>query len=183
MSDAEVGLLSATLKGQHCYLEFGCGGSTVLAASLGIPKVTSVDSDPAWMDKVASQPQVKAIQFQPVLINLGPTKDWGRPQDSRQAFGWPAYSSAVWDQLTQAPGLVLIDGRFRVACALQTLLHCPAKTTLAFHDFWPREHYHCVLKHLRCVARADSLAIFKAKPKVDWKDLAKDLARHLLDQE
>ena len=39
---------------------------------------------------------------------------------------------------------VLIDGRFRVRCALE-LIRRGIDATVFIHDFWTRPHYHVVL--------------------------------------
>jgi hypothetical protein len=181
MSAPEVALLKRHLKGARSLLEFGCGGSTVLAAGLGIERIASVDSDPAWLEQVARHPKVRAIHFKGRYADIGPIGLWGKPRRSAYAHRWPAYSSAIWGELDAIPDVVLVDGRFRVACCLQALLHAGPKAKIIFHDFWDRPQYHTVLGYMECLGRADTLAVFKAKERVDWKALAQDLARHLLD--
>jgi len=181
MSAPETALFKQHLKGAKSLLEFGCGGSTVLAAELGVRRITSVDSDPAWLEQVSRHPKVRAIQFKGRYADIGPIGLWGKPRRKAQAHRWPAYSMAVWEELDASPDVVLVDGRFRVACCLQALLHTKPGAKILFHDFWDRPQYHAVLSYARCLGRADTLAVLRAKPRMDWKALAEDLARCLLD--
>ena len=63
--------------------------------------------------------------------------------------------------------LVLIDGRFRVACALEVLARCRPHAVLLFHDFWNRTPYHPVLAFTDWLGSCDSLAILRRKPSID----------------
>ena len=59
-------------------------------------------------------------------------------------MAWLNYHQAIWDAVDASKlDFVLVDGRFRVACALQLLLRTREKTPLIMvHDFTPREYYH-----------------------------------------
>ena len=75
--------------------------------------------------------------------------------------------------------LILIDGRFRVACLCQSLLHCDNKdVTFVIHDFFDRPDYHCVLKLCTEVDRADTSVVLRRKKRVDWKQLSLMLQAH-----
>jgi hypothetical protein len=181
MTDAEFALLSKNLDGAKSMLEFGCGGSTVLAGFHGVAKIVSVDSDQEWLDKVVEAPELTSANFLPIHVDIGPTGPWGFPTDKGHALKWPNYYTSAWSHFSDAPDLVLIDGRFRVACALYSMMKCSAKTKYVIHDFWNREYYHGVLEFLECVERADSLAVFVAKDAVDWQKLAQVLIAHAHD--
>lgn len=181
MTDAEVSLFKAQLHGCRLLLEFGCGGSTVFAAHSGVTVITSIDSDKVWLDNVAATPEVAAIQFTPVFVDIGQTGAWGVPTDASSARKWPAYFTGVWNTLPAAPDVVLVDGRFRVACALAALLHCPPSTRLVIHDFWDRPHYAPALEFLECIDRIDNIGAFTAKIGLDFRRLAIVLAEHVLD--
>ena len=63
--------------------------------------------------------------------------------------------------------LYLVDGRFRVACALEALARCRPHTILLFHDFWNRTPYHPVLAFTDWLGSCDSLAILRRKAVID----------------
>ncbi|MGP9416940.1 hypothetical protein ACT3R4_16275, partial [Halomonas sp. AOP7-E1-9] len=74
--------------------------------------------------------------------------------------------------------LILIDGRFRVACtaaAIQHILKYASKTShcyLFIHDFWNRPVYHVVLPFLEKIDRVDSAGLFKVRSDLDQEKLA-----------
>ena len=48
MSAAEIAQVELQLAGRASLLEFGCGGSTLVAARQ-VQRIVGVDSDPAWL--------------------------------------------------------------------------------------------------------------------------------------
>ncbi|PWB82452.1 MAG: hypothetical protein C3F11_11870 [Methylocystaceae bacterium] len=181
MTDSEIELFTQHLHGARRLLEFGCGGSTVLAGAEGASGIVSVDSDRAWLDKVAAAPELRKTSFQPVHVDIGPIGAWGVPSDHSHALKWPDYYTAVWAHVAQEPDVVFIDGRFRIACTLYSLLKCGGRAKYLIHDFWNRDHYHCVLEFLDCIDRVDTLGVFVAKETIDWRRLALVLQAHAMD--
>lgn len=169
------------LENSYFLLEFGCGGSTALAGASGVKKIISVDSDRAWLTKVAGAAELQSATFLPFFADIGSTQAWGMPSDETQALKWPTYYTTVWPHFSETPDLIFVDGRFRVACALYSLLKCQSNSVYVIHDFWNREHYHCVLDFFDCVDRADTLGVFTAKETIDWRMLAIALQAHALD--
>ncbi len=113
------------IKSCACYLEFGSGGSTVVVAKLGVP-FTVVESDRQFLSavrrKVDSGPNRPGRRF--LFSNIGMTTDWGCPlfddTTPMRIAKWRRYPFAPWP-MSPLPDLILIDGRFRVACALVTI--------------------------------------------------------------
>lgn len=181
MTPAERGVFEKWLSGVTFLLEFGAGGSTSLAARSGVSYIVSVESDVQWLDRLSRRPEMKGIRFVPFHVDIGPTGAWGTPTDPATARRWPGYYRAVWKKIERTPDLVLVDGRFRVACALTSLLHCAPETPIVIHDFWDRPQYHVVLKYLDCIEQADTIGVFRRKQDIDWQGLAIDLVEHVLD--
>jgi len=154
-------------KASH-FLEFGCGGSTLLAAGAGLSKIWSVESDAAWIRKLKERKPisdaVKNGRLKFFCPKIGGIGAWGRPQDPNSRHLWPRYHSEVWAELDpKTVDLVLIDGRFRVACALQAALRVSAKCPILIHDFWIRPKYHVATEFLTEVERVDTLGVFHPK--------------------
>ena len=179
MTAAEVMQLELQLAGRASLLQFGCGNSTLVAARQA-QTIVSVDSDAAWLAEVGANLARAAIDFTPFHADIGPTGDYGYPADDSRARDWPRYHVDVWRRLSGSPDAVLIDGRFRVACLLQALVHCKPDCLLLFHGFDDRDDYRVVLKHVDVLARIDSLAVLRAKPQVDGKAVLHDLFDHFL---
>lgn len=145
MNQQEIDLFSETIKNSRNYLEYGAGGSTKLVTGLGtIKQIVSVESDPDYIrDHVMDAPEVRnavengRLQF--LTPDIGPTGDWGSPLDLSKRHLWPNYAQCPYES-DFIPDLILIDGRFRVACALVAAFKAPEATVL-LHDANRKEYF------------------------------------------
>ena len=161
----EAAALRSRLSNSQSFLEFGAGGSTLLAAQIGVPQIVSVESDAAFLEEVARQvgQMTGHRQYLPLAADIGPTGAWGSPIDESGIQRWPDYSASVWRRLTEKnwkPDLVLIDGRFRVACFLQAALHLAPGAKILFDDYRDREHYWPVSRVLEPAGFEGRMAVF-----------------------
>ena len=177
LSAAETMQIELQLAGRASLLQFGCGNSTLIAARQA-QKIVSVDSDAAWLAEVGANLARAAIDFTPFHADIGPTGDHGYPTDDRRARDWPRYHVDVWRRLPASPDAVLIDGRFRVACLLQAIIHCKPDCIFLFHGFVDRPPYQLVTRHVDVLARVDTLGVLRTKPQVDGKAVLHDLFDH-----
>jgi protein O-GlcNAc transferase len=139
-------------------LEFGTGGSTCLASELG-KTVFSVESDRNWADQVASVSGAK-IHY----VDIGPTKDLGYPADRSQIHKWIDYPMNVWERNDfEHPDLILVDGRFRVACFLVAAMRIRKPTRVLFDDFH-RAEYQVVSRLFPAKEMCGRLAVFDLEP-------------------
>jgi hypothetical protein len=137
----EAAMLRRNYSRASVILEYGSGGSTVLGAKLG-KKIFSVESDKAWADRLSAhlQPYPDARVLH---VDVGPTEKWGAPAHPRFHGQFHRYPLAVWDLPDLGePDVVLIDGRFRLACMAAVLLRARRPTTVLFHDYVRRPEYH-----------------------------------------
>ncbi len=161
------------IKASHRYLEFGTGGSTFAAAKAGVEFV-AVDSDRDFLDavqkKIADGGFANPNTQSYVHSDIGKTGARGRP------LHWKKADPARLDQFRRysdppapsfsngtTPDLVLIDGRFRVACALKSLRMLQGREgwTLAVDDYVPRGHYHVIADFAEVDEYvADRIAVF-----------------------
>ncbi len=164
MSAAELSLFLSFLRCADNYFEFGAGGSTCLASGLASTSVTSIDSSQQWLDDVATYCATTNQPVKPDLIcvDIGPTGEWGAPAGVAERAKWPRYHSSCWSNPSAADAdLYLVDGRFRVACFMQTILHCRPESLILIHDFASRKEYHVVREVAREVATGEDLAVFQ----------------------
>ena len=131
----------AKLGQAQFYLEFGSGGSTRLAAELGV-KTISIECDRFFArsvrDALPPPHQVTIMD-----IDIGLTGPWGVPQpgtpNPRRLVKWRRYIERPFANMTGFPDLVLVDGRFRRACALRCALaarEANASADLLFDDYY-----------------------------------------------
>ncbi len=60
--------------------------------------------------------------------------------------------------------LYLIDGRFRVACFMKTLLNCRPDAMIMVHDFASRSEYSIIKSMAREIAVVEDLSVFCPSP-------------------
>ncbi|MCX8133695.1 MAG: hypothetical protein N3D18_07005 [Roseococcus sp.] len=167
MTPAEIRLLREAASRAASAVEFGAGGSTLLLLEAVEGPVVSVESDPAWLARLRAHPSCRAAldagRWLPVHADLGPVGAWGYPADPRRNADGHLYWNAPW-ALCGEPGLVLVDGRFRVACALAALARVAPGGFVAVHDFWGRGAYRVLLDHAELAATAASLVLLQRRP-------------------
>jgi hypothetical protein len=185
MSRREVSLYRTLVRGRNAIVEFGAGASTMLAIKHSLAQIYSVDSSKDCIDQLLKFRAVRLAIAQRRLYlhhaDIGPVRHWGKPLISPSYENAACYYSAIWDKFdNRTIDLVLIDGRFRVACIIETLRHSPT-TTIAIHDFWNRPHYQVVLPALSCIERVDTMGVFVAAPDLSAEFLDGEFARARLD--
>lgn len=150
------------------------------------------------------------IQPPPLNSTLsGPTVAFGAPGPGADPATFPAYSAAIDDAVAEVDAetrhphhhnrrlalaarsgppsthvdVALVDGRFRVACALRALRHVvPGAGVVAVHDWTERPAYGDALApFFEVVEVADRLAVLTPKRHVDWTEWAAALGRYEKD--
>jgi hypothetical protein len=145
-------------------LEYGSGGSTVLAAKLG-KTVTSVESDRDWAERLAHHVATISDKVQVHWADIGPTGPWGAPMRPREFGKFHSYALSVWDRPDFVqPDLVLIDGRFRAACLVAVMIRATKPVTVLIDDYAKRSYYHGVERLARKEEMAGRMARFTVTP-------------------
>jgi len=182
MRPRETALLGSLLKRAHHSLEFGAGGSTTLALKLGVGRIVSVESDASWIARIhgdgAASRAIEDGRLTLLHADIGPIGRMGGPGKEAPRHKWPSYAQTPWAHIETARlDLVLIDGRFRVACALQAALRCASETAIVIHDFWNRPAYHGILPFFEELGRCETMGVFRVR-----RDLDRQAAAALLEQ-
>lgn len=99
---------------------------------------------------------------------MPPVNERGYPISStEEKDSWINYPNALMES-PKEPDVVLVDGRFRVACALTALLNLKPDAIIMIHDFWTRPNYHVILPFVRILERSSDTAVaFQAAPGFD----------------
>lgn len=164
MTDGEQEMLIRYLSNSHYYLEFGSGGSTILASLLVQAHVYSVDSSVEWQEKVKEEClKIKTPLFPRLIpVDIGQLGEWGFPLNHDRKFSWLNYYSLLWELCdAKKTDLCLIDGRFRVASFMSALLNCRDDSVLLIHDFDSRPQYHIIRDVADEIESVHSLYAFK----------------------
>jgi protein O-GlcNAc transferase len=163
MTSAETAAFTRYRDRSRNYFEFGCGGSTVFCNS-PLRKIKSVDNNQEWLNKV--RPLIGSTT-ELIYINTGPVLEYGNPADPTQIAGFADYSLA-FSQRDPNTDLVLVDGRFRVACALQIVVSDYTGIVL-LHDA-ERPEYQPLFKFFTVVERVENLVALRVRSSANKKE-------------
>lgn len=150
-------------------LEYGSGGSTILAAELTGKTVFSVESDQSWatmmQDWFAQNPPAQSTRIEVIWVNIGETGAWGKPVNSGGWRHYAEYPLAVWQREDfRQPDVVLVDGRFRPGCAMATAFCTQKAVTLLVDDYKRRKGYHAIEEFLGAPRLIGRMAEFDVAP-------------------
>lgn len=166
MKPEEQQLLKSYIKPTTRYFEWGSGGSTDTYSRLTQNTVVSIENYRQWCNLVSSVPYVKCRQKQGTLIYKCivpyPTKDAGYPVDPKHNGDFDEYINAIVDYPNF--DVVLVDARWRVACAMKTLDFIRDDTVVFIHDAnAKRQYYNVLFKWYEEIGRAASLVAMRRK--------------------
>jgi len=133
-------LFREAVVGCKSYGEYGVGDSTLYVDEHEPCPVKSAETDVIWAEKIAN---ITSGNVQIAHIDLGDVGPWGRPTGYSRASKFTEYFGAPFSN-GFVPDVVLVDGRFRVACFLTALLSSRPGTIIIFDDYVPRPQYHVV---------------------------------------
>ena len=115
--------------------------------------------------------QTSRLRF--LVPDIGQTGDWGVPENSDSMHLWPNYALCPFLHGSVLPDLVLIDGRFRVACSLVVAMQAPS-TTILVHDYTLRPAYKILEAFLTIEKTIDTLVMLRrCSPKASITSLLK----------
>lgn len=161
MEQAELDLFSKHVSESIHYFEFGMGGSTVHVYETSSATIESIDSSKEWVNKI-QQKINDSDRLSTRYINIGPVGGWGRPRDQSMKHDWPLYSSSIHNS-NIIPDVVLVDGRFRVACIANTISHAIQNNSMPkiiLHDS-KRKYYDAGKNMLKLIDSAQSLNVYE----------------------
>lgn len=167
LPESEAQFVKKMYEKTDVILEYGSGGSTIMAAKQNHSLVMSVESDAEWAENMKNVLS-RDYPLAPVHIHwadIGPTKKWGRPQNSRAWKKFHNYPLEIWDQdYFKHPDLVFVDGRFRIACFMTTLFRISKPVKLLFDDYLPRPEYAVVEQYVKPTKMIGRMAVFDLDP-------------------
>ena len=160
MTNKDIIVLSYFMNPKNVYFEFGSGGSTNLASYYKV-KTYSVESDVYW-HKILKKNGIKA-KYITIDLKVG---SFGYPGENTNIYDWKKYIQAY--QKKYNADVILIDGRFRVACTLDLFSKIRNDTIILIHDYVNRKKYHIIEKFYIKIKSWDSLALFIKNPNIEF---------------
>lgn len=169
MPDEVAGLVRDTYAQADTILEYGAGGSTVMAAELPDKHVVSVESDRRWVRCMrrwfVANPPAEGTTVDVIWSDIGKTAEWGHPADDSDWRKFASYPLGVWQRRkVPHPDVVLVDGRFRIGCALATAFSIERPVTLLFDDYTRRKGFSQVEEFLGVPVMTGRMARFRVAP-------------------
>lgn len=124
--------------------------------------LVSVESDPAWaLTSDLSNRNVSFVHEMRLIDLDAKPGDFGNPGRGATKENMSKYASQLLIHTATDFDVVLVDGRFRVACAFSFIIkELPASSRLVIHDYFDRSHYHVVAKYLTEIERAGTSIVF-----------------------
>tara|TARA_R110000824_G_scaffold282940_4_gene471214 strand:- start:8299 stop:8856 length:558 start_codon:yes stop_codon:yes gene_type:complete len=180
MHPREIDTFKTQLKNSKCYLEYGIGASTVIAhESTQIP-IYSIESSREWINKINKSINDKN-RYKCKFIDVGPVGKFGTPSTLKKKGSWCNYPNAIFDiDFSIDPDLVLVDGRFRVACVLSVVKYATQnnlKINIMLHDC-QRKHYSPINKYINRINQQDTLLLFEPKKNINLTELDDDFKKY-----
>lgn len=162
------------------YAEYGVGSSTVWVAKNTGARIAGVDTSRYWIDKVLSDLNNEASgRLQLEHIDVGPLRSWGRPEGYSMRSNFLRYVEKPFE-IEPEPNVVLVDGRFRVACFLTSLAKSVPATSIIFDDYIARPEYHLVEDYIRPEEVCGRQALFVVPESLDRESVLTDRDRFLM---
>lgn len=165
-------------KSTH-YFEYGSGGSTFQTSIRNnIKTIHSVESDPEWYINVCKNiEKQKPITLMYKHLNTIPNT-WGYPGEGCLIEHAKEYSKAI-SSLSETDAkrldIILIDGRFRVACCLHCFDMISNECQIIFDDFLNRPQYHDVLQFYDIVRKTEDNVMVVLQKKKGINSPSKEL--------
>lgn len=171
LADNDKNMFYKYLDKASVYFEYGTGGSTYQANSRNnIVRIYSVDSDLNWLQKLQQNiKSTKATFFFNEMDVLPNTCGHPGPKcNNTQRANYSNHIRNLTKDEQLKIDLVMIDGRFRVACCLKCFDVIKSDCFIAFDDFLNRKWFHIVLDYYDIVEKTtdERMVILQKKKNV-----------------
>ena len=166
-----------SLKTSKFYFEYGSGSSSLLANKLK-KNFISIESDFKFYNYMRYKKKLHSIKY----YNIGPTLNYSYPLFifKKKIINYVSSFNFCMKQ-KKSLDLILIDGRFRIACCLNLLNFrkdlLRNKTKIILDDYFNREHYQILNLYFK-IKKIGRFAVLI--PKIH-KNFRKDLKHYLND--
>ena len=151
------------LKKSKFYFEYGSGSSTLVASELN-KKFISIELDKKYYLELKKKIKNDQVKF----FNIGPVGEFSYPifKLKKKIVN---YINSIDTYLSDEdyPDLILIDGRFRIACCLNILKHIQKKSlkVLIFLDDYEKRESYKILNKFFKIKSIGRMAVLKALKK------------------
>jgi hypothetical protein len=147
MTVADIAFLMKELSlVKSAYFEFGMGAQTSMSCEFALKYnfiLYAVHSSSDTIDEISNDPCLRQLiedgQANLLKIDIGITGKYGVPLNSNDTENFHFYSDAI-NRIRTHVDLILVDGRFRIASVLKSLIKFP-NSRILLHDYYEPYHY------------------------------------------
>lgn len=171
LSENDMKMFYRYLDNSTIYFEYGSGGSTYQASlRQNIKKIYTVESDKTWIEQLKNL--IKDDSKITYIFNEMGTKPntWGYPSKSCNESNLISYSQCIFNlnlEEIKKIDLIMIDGRFRVACCLKFFNIINDNCYIIFDDFIIRKKYHIILNYYDIVEKTEDKRMVVLRKKMN----------------
>lgn len=163
------------------FLQYSCATYTQEAcAKTNIQKVIAVESNKSLSDSVF-QSIVQKEKLHMVYANLGEVDTLGRPVLVEKFKNFHTYMVLPWalaDKYMLSPDTIFINGPFKVACFLYSLICAEEGAVILFNDFFKNPAYEVVRNYCALEKRHGNMAEFVVQKNYAMSDIAANIAKY-----
>lgn len=180
MSGNAIYKLMADYSRNRNILEFGAGSSTIALSKIA-KRLVSVESDKVLINELNKR--INNAQVSIYFANIGPVSTFGTPISIfkfRFQTKYINYHTKIFELpiINTQFDVVIIDGRFRVSCFLNSLNYIAPPFIIIFDDYFSRREYQIIESFkLDLLERVDDCAVFYVK-----KDYRNKISNELLNE-
>ncbi len=189
MPKEERQFLEAQYLNASTILEFGAGGSTLFAIE-NKKSIVSVESDKKFFDYLLLHAKKKYALHDAkiILANTGITGRYGMPiffplspnvVEKGLSYVLTGYSQFV----NRTPDLIFVDGRWRVACCLYSIISRFSSSRLLLDDFESDRSYAHMIDKYFTIDMHGRIAWLKPRNEIDSVQLVNDFIMCLRNPE
>lgn len=180
LSSQAASAISKHLSTKKVLMQYGCN-NTILQAmeSPSINSVIAVESNKSISDKFYESVNDKD-KLHLMYANIGEVDAAGRPLDDSKFQSFHQYMVLPWalaDKYNVMPDVIVIDGPFKVACFLYSLVCAEEGATILFNDFFANEAYAVARDYALLEERHGDMAEFTVQKKFIMSELAAMIAK------
>ena len=113
--------------------------------------------------------------------DIGTVGEWGTPKTREKIGDFWRYMATPWDVAKAKnlrPDLILVDGRFRVASFLLSLVNARVGATILFDDYLNRPKYFEVENFCRLREKCGRMGVFTVDLNYSIPDVCQAIAKY-----
>lgn len=180
-SERALTALNHHLSSAESLLQYGCGETTSIAC--GYPNVKyiyAVESDKSVADSIYDTLTDKD-KLRMMYADIGELDANGIPINHANFANYHQYMVFPWalaDKYNVIPELIVIDGHFKVASFLYSLICAKEGATILFNDFFTSSDYGIARNYALLEERHGDMAEFKVQKNFVMSELAAMIAKY-----